>query len=199
MNKKCADCPGKCMAMPFGPKNTTVNPEPVLGKMGDKCGSKGLKNCAENLYCGGQKKGCMDCPGTCMATPLFPTPVPLTLVPTAFPTVVTPPPQTYTASSTVTLSQPIYTSTPYPTSDEVFGKVGDKCGSKGLKNCGEELVCGQQKEGCMDWGGVCEKKVTEKVCGGIMGVECDGEMKCVIDETCLKEYGSDCQGTCKAV
>jgi hypothetical protein len=167
-NKKCADCPGKCVAMPF-PGNSTTNPAPVLGKKGERCGSKGLKTCAENLFCGGQKQGCMDCPGTCMSRPNLPIAVP----------------------------QP--TPTPTPTPEEIFGVTGDRCGSKGLRNCGTGLVCGQQKKGCMDCGGVCEKKVEEKICGGFMGVGCDKGAECVIDEICVKEGGSDCQGKCKVV
>lgn len=143
--------------------------EPGFGTQGERCGSKGLKTCAEQLYCGGQKQGCMDCPGTCMARD----------------------------DPSVTVDRPVPTSEPTSIPQESLGIAGDWCGSKGLKNCMKGLVCGQQKEGCMGCGGVCEKQtVGEKACGGFMGIGCEGGLQCVVDDICVKEGGSDCQGKC---
>ncbi|KAF2789896.1 hypothetical protein K505DRAFT_377905 [Melanomma pulvis-pyrius CBS 109.77] len=142
-----------------------ATPAPMFAVAGERCGSKGLLNCGPDLSCEGQKKGCADCPGVCSALPSKPTP-------TSLPT-------------------PSPTSAPAP----LFAAAGERCGSKGLLNCGAGLVCANQKEGCADCPGVCEAKVEGKVCGGFAGLGCvEGE--CVIDEQCVKDGWSDCQGRC---
>lgn len=143
-----------------------ATPAPMFAVAGERCGSKGLLNCGPGMSCEGQKKGCADCPGVCSALPSKPT---STLIPTSSPT-----------------------SAPAP----IFAAVGERCGSKGLLNCGVGLVCGNQKEGCADCPGVCEAKVEGTVCGGFAGLGCIKGEECAIDEQCVKDGWSDCQGSC---